>query len=280
MNRIILLIITVCVPFISQAGGGWVYKKGQGFVKISQSAIYADQYFTPSGDLNDITTIGYYATALYAEYGLSDRLTAIAYVPFFSRNTLNKTEFRFSGRELPGDELNSFGDMDVSLKYGIMTEGPFVLSGQILLGLPTGEDQGGETGILQTGDGEFNQMIRVDASRGLGSAGWGSVYAGFNNRTQGFSDEFRWGAEFGWKFWDHFLTILKVDAVASFENGTVAPSQSGTLFSNNMEFISPSLELAWQFEKGLGVGVSAAGALAAQNVLAAPNFIGGVFYKF
>jgi hypothetical protein len=274
------------VPFFTfffsalTAGGGWTYVKGKGFVKISQNAIYSDQLFNPDGEIIDITTIGYYATSLYAEYGLTDRLTAIAYVPFFARNTLNKTRFRFSGREIPGDELNTFGDVDLSLQYGFYKSETWVASVRVLFGLPTGEVSGGETGILQTGDGEFNQMIRFDLSRPISSKAWISFYAGLNNRTKNFSDEYRLGAEIGSKFGEHFLAIAKVDVVQSFFNGDADPSQGGTIFSNNTEFISPSIELAYELKNEIGFSVSAAGAIAGKNILAAPNYGVGIYKKF
>lgn len=280
MNKIALTALFALLAFSVFAGGGWTYKKGKGFVKLSQSAIYADQYFTPDGSLEDITTIGYYSTSLYGEYGISDRFTVIANIPFFARNTLNKTKFRFSGDEVPGDELNSFGDMDLSLQYGFLKGENWVASARVLFGLPTGKDSGGETGILQTGDGEFNQMLRVDLSRGFSKNGWFSVYAGFNNRTQGFSDDYRFGGEVGWKFQNKLFAIAKLDIVQSTENGTVEASQGGTLFSNNMEVVSPSLEVAYQNDKNWGVSISVAGALQAQNVLAAPNYAFGIYRKF
>ena len=277
-----LFLFPLCVFWISSvfAGGGWTYVKGKGFVKLGQNAIYSDQLFNPDGEIIDITTIGYYATSVYGEYGLTDRLTAIAYVPFFTRSTLNKTRFRFSGMEIPGDELNSIGDVDLSLQYGFYKSDTWVASVRVLFGLPTGEVSGGETGILQSGDGEFNQMIRLDLSRPLSENAWISMYAGLNNRTNDFSDEYRLGAEVGTKFWDNFLAIAKVDVVQSFFNGDADPSQGGTIFSNNTEFISPSLELAYEMKNQIGFSVSAAGAFAGKNILAAPNYGVGVYKKF
>jgi hypothetical protein len=280
MKKLFLLLVLGCIYSAAIAGGGWTYVKGKGFVKLSQSAIYSDQLFNPDGDIIDITTIGYYATSVYGEYGLTDKLTAIAYVPFFTRNTLNKTRFRFSGMEIPGDELNSVGDIDLSLQYGFYKSDAWVASVRVLFGLPTGEVSGGETGILQSGDGEFNQMIRLDLSRPISENAWISVYAGLNNRTKDFSDEYRLGAEIGTKLWTNFLAIAKVDVVQSFFNGDADPSQGGTIFSNNTEFISPSLELAYELESEIGFSLSAAGAFAGKNILAAPNYGVGVYKKF
>lgn len=276
----LFFISTFFVSTLAIAGGGWTYVKGKGFVKLSQNAIYSDQFYNPDGEIIDITTIGYYATSIYAEYGLTHRLTAIAYVPFFTRNTLNKTRFRFSGREIPGDEFNSFGDMDLALKYGFYKSGRWVAAATVLFGIPTGEPQGGETGILQSGDGEFNQMLRLDLSRSFGKASWFSVYAGLNNRTNDFSDEYRFGGELGTRIRDHFLVIGKVDVVQSFFNGDAEPSQGGTIFSNNTEYVSPAVELAYETDSELGLSVSAAGAFAGRNILASPNFGVGVYKKF
>jgi hypothetical protein len=280
MKKLFLLLVLGCVLSSATAGGGWTYVKGKGFVKLSQNAILSDQLFNPDGDIIDITTIGYYATSVYAEYGLTDKLTAIAYVPFFTRNTLNKTQFRFSGMEIPGDELNAFGDVDLSLQYGFYKSDTWVASVRVLFGLPTGEVSGGETGILQSGDGEFNQMLRFDVSRPISEHAWISVYAGLNNRTNDFSDEYRLGAEIGTKFWTNFLAIAKVDVVQSFFNGDADPSQGGTIFSNNTEFISPSLEMAYEMKNEIGFFLSAAGAFAGKNILAAPNYGLGVYKKF
>ncbi|MFT6997398.1 MAG: hypothetical protein ACJAQ4_001151 [Cryomorphaceae bacterium] len=280
MKKLFLLLVLGCVLSSATAGGGWTYVKGKGFVKLSQNAILSDQLFNPDGDIIDITTIGYYATSVYAEYGLTDKLTAIAYVPFFTRNTLNKTQFRFSGMEIPGDELNAFGDVDLSLQYGFYKSDTWVASVRVLFGLPTGEVSGGETGILQSGDGEFNQMIRFDVSRPISQNAWISVHAGLNNRTNDFSDEYRLGAEIGTKVWSNFLAIAKVDVVQSFFNGDADPSQGGTIFSNNTEFISPSLELAYEMKNEIGFSLSAAGAFAGKNILAAPNYGVGVYKKF
>jgi hypothetical protein len=280
MKKLILLLVLACVFSSASAGGGWTYVKGKGFLKLGQNAIYSSQFFNPDGQLIDITTIGYYATSLYAEYGLTDRISAIAYVPFFARNTLNKTRFRFSGMEIPGDDLNSIGDIDLSLQYGFYKSDTWVASVRVLFGLPSGEVSGGETGILQSGDGEFNQMIRFDVSRPVSQNAWVSVYAGLNNRTNDFSDEYRLGAEIGTRFLSNFLAIAKVDVVQSFFNGDADPSQGGTIFSNNTEFISPSLELAYELNNRIGFSLSAAGAFAGKNILAAPNYGVGVYKKF
>ena len=280
MRYILLtLIFSLSANGIILAGGGWTQPKKNGYLKLNQSMILSNRYFAPDGNVIDITTIGLYTTSIYGEYGLTDRFTLIAYVPFFVRNTPNTVRFEPSGRENPGDALNAFGDTDIQLQYGFLKTDTWVASARLWFGIPFGTVGGGESGILQTGDGEFNQMLRMDLSRPLGNKLWTSAYVGYNNRTSDFSDEWRFGAELGIKFSDRVYLQTRVDIIQSTFNGTVSPAEGNSIFANNVEFVSPALELGFQNKKGLGITVSAAGAFSARNILAAPNIGLGVFYK-
>jgi hypothetical protein len=260
------------------AGGGWPQPKSQGYFKFAQNAIISSRYFAPDGTVTDITTIGLHTTSLYGEYGFSDRLTGILYFPLFVRSTLNAIRFEPSGRTEPGDFLNGLGDAELSLKYGLITTGPVVVSGSLLLGLPFGKPVGGRSQILQTGDGEFNQLIRIDASHSFyPKPVYISAFAGFNNRTKDFSDEIRWGAEIGFTF-RKFIPILKFAAVHSLFNGNAEVLQNG-VFANNTEFLSPTVELNYQPTEKWGISVSGGFAFRARNILAAPNWSAGLYFK-
>ena len=64
---------------VAYAGGGWPQPKGKGYFKLSQNFIISPYYYSPSGEIIDITTISLYTTSVYAEYGLTSRLTGILY---------------------------------------------------------------------------------------------------------------------------------------------------------------------------------------------------------
>ncbi|MEQ8303544.1 MAG: hypothetical protein RIB47_09145 [Cyclobacteriaceae bacterium] len=278
MKRILFTLLIVLTAQLSFAGGGWPQPKQKGYFKLGQSFIYSSQLFGPQGDLVDITTIGLYSTSLYGEYGFTNRLTGILYFPFFVKNTLNEVQFRQSGNVVPGDEFSSIGDTDIGIKYGLITGKPVVVSASLVLGLPLGSTSGGDSQILQTGDGEFNQIIRIDASHSFYPRPfYATAYVGFNNRTNGFSDEARFGFEVGATF-KKFIPILKLDVLQSFMNGTTPSSQNG-IFSNNMEFVSPVIELNYQAAERWGVSISGAFALAGQNVLASPNLGFGLYFN-
>ncbi len=278
MKKLALSILLASSVSLVFGGGGWPQPKKGGYFKLGQSIIVSSSFYGPTGDLVDITTIALYTTSLYGEYGLTERLTGIVYFPFFVRSTLNEIRFIQSGSTVPGDEFNAIGDAEIGAKYSFNVDKPIVWSASLILGLPLGSTGGGDSQILQTGDGEFNQMIRIDASHSFHPRPiFTSAYAAFNNRTNNFSDEVRFGLEVGGTF-KKFVPILKLNAVKSLNNGGTSVVQNG-VFSNNTEYISPSIEINYQMTDKLGVSGSGAFAFSGQNILASPNWGLGVYLK-
>jgi protein XagA len=274
-----LLIILLClVSSQGYSAGGWPQPKRGGYFKLSQNYIGSSAFFAPDGSIVDITTIQLFTTSLYGEYGFTNRLTGLVYFPFFVRNTLNEIQYNQSGNTVPGDALQSIGDTDIGIKYSLFVNKPIVVSASLILGLPFGVPAGGSTQILQTGDGEFNQMVRIDASHSFyPKPFYVSAYAAFNNRTNDFSDEVRFGAEVGFTL-KKFIPILKLNVVQSLYNGDAEEAQNG-IFSNNTEYVSPTLELNYQVAEKWGVSGSGGFAFSGKNILAAPNWSVGLYLK-
>jgi len=89
MKNIVVLFSFLFLSISLQAGGGWTQPKGKGYIKISEWWLIANEHFTDQGRVDPNLTNGLFNTNIYAEYGLTDRLTAIVYFPFFSRSYLN-----------------------------------------------------------------------------------------------------------------------------------------------------------------------------------------------
>ena len=268
------------------AGGGWPQAAGRGFFKLSQWILVSDQHYTDSGRLDPNVTQGIFTTSLYAEYGFTDRLTGILYLPLFSRTYFNNTISATTGEVLtPGEAINGLSDADISLKYGLIVNKPVVLSATLTLGIPLGESSGGSAGNLQLGDGEFNQLLQLDASTSfqLGDkvSAYASVYSGFNNRTNGFSDELRYGAEVGAGFLKNRLyTIFRLYGISSLKNGEATDASNSTsIFANNSEFLTFSPEIAYSITDRWGVSANYATALRGRIIFAAPSYSFGVFFK-
>ena len=79
----IILFLGIQLPMF--AGGGWPQPKGKGFFKVSQFWIIANKHFTGTGEIDPNGTRGSFFTNAYGEYGFTDRLTGVAYWPFYAR---------------------------------------------------------------------------------------------------------------------------------------------------------------------------------------------------
>ena len=276
----LLLLLLLCLSFNSvRSQNPWNKKKNEGFFKLDQTVIISDDFYTPEKNISDITTTGVYITSIYGEYGISDKFTGVLYFPFFFRSTLNEQEFSQSGVIENGDELNSIGDISMGLQYQIFKKGNFSLSSSLILGIPLGEDMGGDTELLQSGDGEFNQLVRLHGGYSFYPKPlYIALGVGFNNRTQGFSDEFHLSFEAGYTVNEKLNMALKLYNLSSFQNGDASESQTG-IFSNNLEYLSIGPEISYGFSDKFGVTGAIFGAFSGRNILASPSISGGLFYK-
>jgi hypothetical protein len=280
MKKIVIitfLLFSIVAPLY--AGGGWTQKKGKGFIKLNQWWVRSSKYYNRESNIIDITTTGVYVSSLYMEYGITDRLTAIAYTPFFVRSTLNKREDASGNQLSDGDQLNGFGDLDLAIKYGLLQNKKIVLSVGLQVGIPSGNPSGGNSKLLQTGDGEFNQMLTLDASHSFYPIPlYVSTQVALNNRTNNFSDEFRYGIETGYTI-KQLTVIIRLNGVKSFFNGDDSAVSGNGIFNNNVEFIAYSGELIYAPNEKFGISVGAASALQGRQILANRTYNAGVFIK-
>lgn len=293
LRKFIFCIAWLALPFCVIAGGGWPQPKGGGFFKLNQTYLTADEYFTASGAHAPTARFSVYSTSLYGEYGITSRLTGLLYAPFFVGTTVKET--LLNGFLIPDDALSGIGDIEIGLKYNLINKGPIILSASILLDFPLGENAGGKLEVLQTGDGEFNQQFQLDASHSFYPAPfYTTLSAGFNNRTVAtfdyifsssqkvrFSDEFYWGGEIGWTPGKHWVVALKWLHLNSLQNGDMgANTGSSSLFSNNVEYFSITPEIGYRFDENWGISGSIGAGPGSRNILAAPNFAFGFYYKW
>lgn len=285
-NRTIITAL-FCLSTGLAIAGPWPQAKGKAYLKFYTFFLNYNQHFTDGGGLDPNITTGIYTSSLYGEYGISDRFSAQWNATLFSRNIMNEEISGTTGELItPGESLNSIGDIDLGFKYALTRPGSTIpVSLSVNFGIPSGKTGGGSEGNLQTGDGEFNQSVRIDAGKGFKWSksvnGYFSVYSGFNNRTEGFSDEFHWGLELGAQILSEKLWVItRINSVESLKNGTAAAFiNSSSIFANNTEFISPSIELAYNVNKKWGFSASAGGAIRGEIIAAAPAYTFGVFIK-
>lgn len=266
-------------PFYVYAGG-WIQPRGQGFYKLSEQLVRASSFYEPNGNRLPITTLSTYTTSLYGEYGLTDRLTLVGYIPFVQRITLNKRVFAVSGVEdFSGDAKTGIADSDVGFRIGLLSTGATVLNAQVMLGLPLGDS--GQTNGLYTGDGESNQSISLQVGRSLYPLpAYLAGEVGINHRLKGFSDEFRYAFEAGFTIRQRLTVALHLRGVESLKNGNnTLTGGTGGLAGNNVRFLLYGPEISYLIKPDIGVSLSVTGAARGQNVLAAPSYSFGFFIK-
>jgi len=262
--------------------GQWTREKGNGYYKLSAWYLEADQHYTDTGAIEPNATRGQFNVNLYAEYGLTNKWNVVGYIPFFARTYQNDIFSRTTNELITeGESVNSIGDIDLGVTYGLIQKEKLAVSATLLFGLPTGNDSGGSDGSYQNGDGEFNQMLRVAAGTPFTVAkfpAYGKAYAGYNNRTQNFSDELRFGAELGMNFFNSLWVAGKLDVIQSLQNGSLsAQNNQGSIFANNVEFVGLGAEVAYYITPKLGVSANYGGALDGRIIYADPSFSIGVF---
>jgi len=285
MTRLFLVLLCTVGYLNASAQSGWNSPGGSAYVKLNQWWITTDEHYTDEGLLDPNLTTGLYTTSLYANVGISDQWSGIAYLPFFSRALHNNL---VSGTTqdliIPGEAIHNIGDPQIGVQYQLWRGNRIALSTGLYLGLPLGETGGGDLGILQTGDGEFNQILRLDAgiSYQLGKrTGYGNAYLGYNNRSEGFSDEIRYGAEVGLNVLpNRLLALVRLYGISSLRNGDGnVLSDGSSFFANNSEHLTISPEINLLVTNRLGISAGLASILDGRIIFAGTSYSVGVFYQ-
>ena len=281
-KHILLIALLVVVSNTIQAQ--WSKGKGNGYYKLSAWYLKSDQHFTDTGKIDPNATRTQFNTNIYAEYGLSNKFDIIAYVPFFSRTAQNNQVSGTNNNTIQkGEGFNSFGDIDLGARYAFYKKGKWAADVKLLLGIPTGNNSGGSDGSFQTGDGEFNQFLST--SLGYSTAinnlpVYAKSYIGINNRTKGFSDEFKFGLEAGINLLSNKLWLIsRFNLLKSFKNGSLNAQSNtqGSIFANNIEYASYGFEAAYYITKKIGISASFDSAFSGRIIAANPTLSGGIF---
>jgi len=206
-----LLIISLCIFANSQvsAQNGWTRKAKEGYVQLTASSFSSSDYYSLSGKLLDqgSGTFNSLALSMYADFGIVDRLTAVANVPIIVLNNFSSTE-----------TVSGVGNIRLGLKYRLLKN--FPLSFQAEAEIPTNDginianskkpDSFGTFNQinLPTSDGEFNFWTTLVASQSTSDGkSYGTLHTSLNLRTEGFSNQIQAGVEVGHKLFDKLFLI-------------------------------------------------------------------------
>lgn len=282
-SKQIILILSLTIITSHTAFSQWNKGKGNGYYKLSAWYLEADEHYTDTGKIDPNVTRSQFNVSFYGEYGISNKLDGIAYIPFFSRAVSFDDISGATGKIInEGEALNDMGDIELGIRYGLVKTNNYALSISLKLGIPTGNNSGGSDGSFQTGDGEFNQLFltNLGTSFHVGIVPfYTKTYIGFNNRTEDFSDELRGGLELGANVLRNKLWLLsRVDILQSFKNGSLnAQTAQGSIFANNIEFINLGAEASYYISDTIGVSLQFTSIVSGELIYAGTSYTGGLF---
>jgi len=277
---VILLYLILCGH--SAMAAGWTQKKGAGYANLGFNFVRTDKFYDPDGNINTVPTFSEYTTTFYGEYGLHEKLTFILNFPFFKRLTLNKLEGRQSGEEIAkGGSETYIADGNLGLRLALFKFKSTVTAIGLSIGVPIGKDNSKE-GLLSTGDGEANQEINFQLGHSLYPLpGYTSFKIGFNNRINGYSDEFIYSLEFGYNLRKDLNLAVKSNGVESLKNGkSTVMGGMGGLFSNNQRFLVYGLDATYSPQDNMGYILGVFSAIRNQNTLSGIVYKSGVYLVF
>ncbi len=203
----------------------------------------------------------------YMEYGVSDRFTALADVPYKFLSTGNEL-MKAPHDPYPEDtveagRLQALGNVRLGGRY-LLSRGDFLWSAQLMLGMKSASYHNA-TG-LRSGYDAWYATPRIQVGKG-----WGKTYfkasLGYRYKTNGYANDLISDNEFGYK-WQRGAEkatwfIFTMGAQIPLSAGKYSDRNSihtGT-YRNGEGFVDPGLKINHDISKGLTLNIAAIGAI-------------------
>ena len=187
--------------------GAWPQKKGEGLTIVTTLADRADR---ARGDDRQIVEDGYFykdEVSLYAEYGVSQRLTAIARVAWQDVRRRDGPDF---------DSATGLSASEVGLRWAVRQDANAVYSLQATALIP---GQGENVSNRPLGDGGQAWEVRALWGHAFGETVFTDAQLAYRWRDAENLDELRLDATFGWRPRENWLLLGQAFAVTSAEAG-------------------------------------------------------------
>jgi hypothetical protein len=248
------------------------------YLKVSGTYLGTSEAYDQNGDKFATTTFTTWSLNLYSEYGVTNRLTAILRAPLIRSAAYENTE-----------NLTKPGDIGIGLKYGLI-RGSTPVAIAIEPEFPTGEEIGtvpvtdgsGGTVRLPTGDGEYNTLVRTSVSHSFYPIpGYVSFDAGYNFRTEGFTDEYLFMIQAGYEL-DHDLWLQgNLHAKGPVTTPDSALASMATLgFGEGVQFVAYSVGLSYGVNTALELTFDAYSAFGKiTSIYSGVNFVLGIAWR-
>lgn len=225
--------------------------------------------------------VGDYTFQQYTELGVGKNTGIIFSLP--AKYVFTKGDVRTPNAELykniPSGGLTGLGNIEFSVKHNFYNRS-FLASGSLALELPTGKTN--KNNGLYTA----YPALSVIPTLHIGKSFLNNIYAftniGYAIKTSNYSHDIRWLAEGGKKWNKNIWMAVLFDVRLSMYNGTEYSysNELTGLYSNNQEWFSYGVKIAYEYEEKIGFTISGFGAAYGNLTAKSPFLNTGIFVKW
>lgn len=282
MQRTLFVGLLAIAPLSLSAQSPWARSKAGFYAQLGFQTIptYGTLFGKDGDDIEMVRLVSESTLQFYGEYGISDRTTVVASLPFrFNKRGADNPNQMLSFAVEDTGSISGLGNASIAVRHQILTGGPVALAGTLRVDLPAGAGQ--PNAGLRTGFEALTIQPTLSVGMGFGKFYW-FAYGGYAVRTNDYSHYVNGGAEAGAAVGPVWISAF-TDLVVSTENGSrkVTPFDGLTgLYDNNQGWLSMGLKANWQVNRFFGVSASATGAAWAQYVPKKPALSAAVFFKW
>jgi len=283
-----LFLLTIIFAQSASAGGPWPRKKNSGYAQLGFTYVGYSKFFNHEGQLTDLRRpVTDFTSQLYLDFGLTDRLTMTANLPFKYVSTgdrISSSDTTYFQDTIQSGNLFGLSNVMLGLKYNII-KGKDVLSAGLNFEVNTSKYDSLST--LRTGPSTF--VIHPYLSIGSSIAKFYiQIDAGYRIRLKNYSDELDFNFELGYSWNQKTYFIANVAGRSSIgegnkDNNVTVDHPNGrdlhtSLYPNNQQFLGYGLKFIQKIKK---IHINAAVYSGFGNmVAAAPSYNLGVAYEW
>ena len=257
--------------------GAWTKSKNEAYVQLSYYNIagYTNIYGSP--DYRTEREITDNTLQLFGEYGLSEKTTLVLSLPIKMIKSGNVVFDGVTPITAEGSKT-ALGNLTFGVKHQLYNN-KWVVSGQFNVEANTGTFYP-ELG-LRSGYDTWTLAPKLNIGRGFGRF-FIQGTTGVDIRFNGYSSNYKFGAEVGAKPLNPLWLIAFLDISTSFENGDVLLPDSNLLtglYVNNQEYTAYGVKAIVEITQKFGALANYTSAISGNNVPKRAVYGAGFYYK-
>ena len=278
MKNIYVILILASFSITSFSQSAWTLDKDTWYTQVNFTTIgpYSNLFADGDGLVKIPREVTDNTVQFYAEYGLDDKTTLSANIPFKLIKTGDEI---IDNSQTLSESVSALGNIGIGLKRKLYDD-KFIVSA--LLAIKANTSTYDEPSGIRTGYDAWT----VSPSAGIGK-GTSNLFVqgniGVDFRTNSYSHSFKGNVEGGYKFFDKLWLILHLDYIKSFENGDVTfpiENLNTLLYVNDQEYAGYTIKGIFEISDQIGVTAALGNAFSA-NIQARKTAINfGGYFKF